>query len=67
MEFSIKFDTIKSVTLGSLVIIFKKCYNSLQIDFVLANSADPDEMHLIWVFTVCQSNHLGVSGLQSFN
>ena len=35
--------------------------------FTLTNSADPDEMqHLwycIWVFTVCQSAHFVVSGL----
>ena len=31
--------------MGSQVIIFKKyCIFSLKIDFVLANSADPDEM-----------------------
>ena len=37
-------------------------------DFVLAISADPDEMpyvrHFIWVYTVCQSMSLGLSGLQ---
>ena len=44
---------------------------SLKMDFVLANSADPDEMlhyaafHL--VFTVSQHTHLGVSGLQRVN
>ena len=40
---------------------------SLKIIFVLANSVDPDEMpqtmwHFIWVFTICQSIHLGVTG-----
>ena len=30
--------------------------------FILANSVDPDEMrHFIWVFTVCQRTHLGVT------
>ena len=44
---------------------------SLKMDFVLANSADPDEMlhdaafHL--VFTVSQHIHLGASGLQRVN
>ena len=32
---------------------------------MLANGADSDEMqHFIWVFTVCKSTHLGVSGIQ---
>ena len=50
MEFPIKFDTVKSgwsivYTEGSQVIIEKKnVFLSLKIDFVLANSADPDEM-----------------------
>ena len=50
MEFPIKFDTVKSgwsivFIEGSQVIILKKCYISFsKIDFVLANSADPDEM-----------------------
>ena len=39
--------------------------------FVLANSANPDEMylmrHFIWVFTVCHSTHLGVSSPQRVN
>ena len=35
---------------------------SLKIDFVLTNSADQDEMHSIFVFTVCQSIRLEVSG-----
>ena len=38
------------------------------MDFVLENSADPDEMlhmqHFIWVFTVCKSTALGFSGLK---
>ena len=34
----------------------------------LANSDDPDEMlHFIWVFTFCQSTHLGVSSIQRVN
>ena len=36
--------------------------------FILANSADPDEMlysaDFTWVFTVYQGNHLGVSSIQ---
>ena len=41
---------------------------SLKIDFVSANSDDPDELcHFIWVFTVCQSTCLEVSGLQRVN
>ena len=40
----------------------------MKIDFVLANSADPDEMQpyaaFIWVFTVCQRTFLGDWGLQ---
>ena len=72
MEFSIKLHTIKS---GWLIMYIeglqvKSSQNivflSLKIDFVLANSADPDEMphnmwHFIWVFTVCQSTPFGVS------
>ena len=38
---------------------------SLKMTLVVANSENPDEMqdylHFIWVFTVCQSTHLGVS------
>ena len=38
------------------------------MDFVLANSADlmkcRIKWHFIWVFTVCYSTLLGVSGLQ---
>ena len=54
---------------GSQVIISKKnLFLPLAIDFVLANSADPDEIHImrhfIWVFTYCQITHLGVSCLQ---
>ena len=40
----------------------------LSIAFILANSADPDEMppyaHFIWVFTVCQSTCLLVSRMK---
>ena len=36
----------------------------LMICFVLANSADPDMRHFNWVFSVCQSIRLWVSGLQ---
>ena len=50
MEFPIKFDTSKSgwsivYNEGSQVIIFKIIvFISLKIDFVLANSVEPDEM-----------------------
>ena len=40
----------------------------MKVVLILANSADPDEcsvmLHFIWVFTICQSAHLGVSSLQ---
>ena len=68
MEFSIKFDRVKSgwsirYIEWTQVHISKKC-----IDFVLENNADPDEMqHVIWVFSFCQSTHLVVSHLQSVN
>ena len=39
-----------------------------EIDFFLANSADPDKMSLMWhfirVFIACESSRLGVSGLK---
>ena len=40
---------------------------SLKINFVQANSADPDEMphQFIWVYTVCQSTHKGVPASSS--
>ena len=49
MEFPIKFDTVwsgRSIVYikGSQVIISKNIFLSLKVDFVLANSADPDEM-----------------------
>ena len=50
MEFSLKFDTVKSgwsivYTEGSQVIISKNIiFIFLKINFVMANSADPDEM-----------------------
>ena len=77
MQFSIKFDTAMSgwsiVYVESQRLYFQIYYISFyesKIDFVLANSADPYEMpryavfHFIWVFIVCQSTRLGVSGLQ---
>ena len=37
-------------------------FMSLKIVFILANSANPDEMlPYIWVYTVCQSTCLSVS------
>ena len=71
MEFSIKFGRVKSewsvvYIEGSQVIISKYCFT-----FFLANGADPEEMsqlrHFIWVFTFCESTHLGVSNLQRLN
>ena len=56
MEFSIKFDTVKSgwssvYIEGSQVIISTKIvFLSLKIDFVLANSVNPDEMLHIAAF-----------------
>ena len=49
MEFSIKLDTVKSgwsmlYIEGSQVIISKIEFISPKVDFVLENSADPDEM-----------------------
>ena len=42
----------------------KIVYRSLKIIFVLENRVDPDEaFHLIPVFTVCQSTHLGVANI----
>ena len=71
MKFSIKYDTVKSgwsivFIKGSQVTTFKKkIFLTLKINFVLANSAEPDEMThyvaFIWVVTVCQSTCLGVS------
>ena len=41
---------------------------SLMVVLISANSTDPNEMQhnaaFIWVFTVCQSSHLGVSSIQ---
>ena len=73
MEFPIKFDTVKlgwSIVYieGSQVIISQKyCINFSEDCFSFTNSADLDEMphymrHFIWVFPVCQSTILGVSG-----
>ena len=47
--------------------VFKYCI-SLKNDFVLASSADPDEMpHFIKVFIVCHSTGFGVSSPQRVN
>ena len=65
IEFPIQLPTIKSgwsivYIEGSQIIISKKDYISLKIHFVLANSADTDEMpHYECGITVCQSTHLG--------
>ena len=73
MEFSIKFDTVKSrwsiiYIEGLHLIISKKkryIFLFLKIVFVLAISADPDEMLPYAAFHLglhsLQSNHLGVS------
>ena len=64
MDFSIKFDTLKS---GWYNYIYwgvagynlkKKVFFSLKIDFVFANSANPDEMPHYAAF------HLGLHNLQ---
>ena len=65
MELPIKFDTIKSgwsivYIEGSEVIISQKYIFSVKIDFVLANSADPDEMQHYTVF------HLGIQCLLKY-
>ena len=50
MEFSIKFDTVKSgwsiVYIEGLQVIISKniTFPSFKIDFILANNADPDKM-----------------------
>ena len=60
MKFSIKLHAIKSgwsivYIEGSQVMVSQNIvFLSLNIDFVLANSADSDEMpHFTWAFTVC--------------
>ena len=72
MGLSINFDTDKSgwsivYIEGLQITISKKIlyFLSLKIEFVLANSADPDFMwHFIWVFTVCHSTSLGFLDLE---
>ena len=45
--------------------IFKKyCILSSEGLFTFTNSVDPDEMHFIWVFSVCKFTRLGVSQIQ---
>ena len=50
MKFAIKFNTVTSgwsiVYIEGLQVMIKKTKLFLKINFVLANSADPDEMHL---------------------
>ena len=66
MELPIKFDTVKSgwpivYIEGSQAIISKNViFLSLKIDFILANSADPDEMSPYAAF------HLGLHGLPKY-
>ena len=67
MEFSINFDTVKSgwsivYIEGLQVIIF-----TLKIDFVLANSAEPDEMppYMAFHLSLRHSIHLFISGFWS--
>ena len=76
MECSIKCDSLSqdgplSIYIGVTDYISIKYCFSLKLNFILANSADPDEMlryaAFIWVFTVCQSTHFGVSILQRVN
>ena len=60
---------------GSQILIFKNCCISFSEDpFCFSKQYRPDEMlpyakvnimrHFIWIFTVCQSTNLGVSGPQ---
>ena len=73
MDSSFWFDTIKlgmvhcsywGVTGYNFLI--KIVFLSMKILFVLAKSMDPDmKWHFIWVFTVCQSKHLGIISIQS--
>ena len=76
MDFSIRFDTVKSgwsivYIEGSQDIIPQKyILLSLKIDFATSNSVDPDEMlhstgYFIGVFTICESTRLRVSCLQT--
>ena len=65
MECSIKFDTVRSgwsivYIEGSQVIISKKYLSFLKINFVLAKSADPDEMPHYAAF------HLGLHCLPKY-
>ena len=66
MEFSIKFDTVNSrwaiiYNEGSQVILSKNiAFLHLEVDFVLANSADPDEMPNYAAF------HLGLHCLPKY-
>ena len=73
MEFPIKFDTVESgwsivYIEGSQVIIFIIVFLSLKINFVLAKSADPDEMLHYAAFHLglhcLPKTHLRVSGTQ---
>ena len=64
---------IHCIYLGIICYTFQTNFTflSLKKDFVLANSADPDEMpHYVvftYDFTVCQSTLFVVSGLQRIN
>ena len=72
MEFSIKFDTVKSewsivYTEGSQVVILKKIvFLSLKINFVLEKGVDPDEMQHNAAFHLglhCFSNQMLMGSL----
>ena len=67
---------IKAIKMGSSIIHFKGSQieifkKNLLFIFLEIDQCKPDEMqrigHLIWVFTVCQSNRLGLSSPQIFN
>ena len=72
MEFSINFGTVKSglsivYIEGSQVIFHNISFSEDQ--FCLSKTVQTlmkcsIMLHFIWVFTSCQSTHLGVSGLQ---
>ena len=62
-----------SVRMGLPIVYFKGSqvessifyvFLSMKAVVILANSADPNKMHFIWVFTICKSTCVGVSPLQ---
>ena len=61
MKFSIEFDTVKSgwsIVYIKVIISKNIVFLSLYMDFVLANSADPEEIcNFIWIFIICQRSN----------